>query len=1005
MIGPKFPESSRTVINIYLETQSDRDSVSTSIYGFTNRLSDFFSAKITDKNIKFYYEGQYIDLSPESLLKGFLKKKEDTGKEYDFQFMNYIVFKISEKRKNQLPFDKALSVSFDAKLKNNGLNEKKRLLNCIKMVNRIKKGSAKTFFSPFLNVFQSSGSGKTKIATELMFEIPSFYLVFREEVSDKETLERAQGGYPHMSDVSRLFLNLPFQTRDDSAQLKDNPTESTVGRYILLLKALFSDYIDTFRTLSAEGNGTFESVLGKMFHKIMNGTFMGKELNLFCCDTNWNSISINKTTHKFSRVNDSISNLDFVPLTMENAIKACQELLKEIYAFQRDIIEDGKNPFVLIVDEASLLSTSVSPNGISRFRLFRRAVNRLGPESDFAALTLGTNSDILDLNPILTIDSFRFLASSGVLYPPFLLSRNWDLLMDYKELDQLPIGYHEMLRGRMIIFWFSLGRPLWSSLSFSRLNHSIRIKITNNSIKSGEAYIAFWMVRVGLMVNPANVITHHLVKSLMATLLHISPGLRSMRVHYPSEPALAIGVRSILMTENHLDDYYSALEKFIKARAIDTGRFSEIISGDICLLAISNAKDRKMKCTWNYDEKIPKVCKTNYFILETSEFHTNESKNIIEEREKNENQQDRNENLRQYFEGNYIIIEGKEFIIGMYGEIVRRVVCFIPELIKTGLLNMTHYTQVSNKFPFESLKTKDGKIFEATKPPLADPLYGKGNGLCNLITAEVLESMIIRGSGIMLAPCTFGLDHMIPICFKPDGDEIFKSTENVESGEKAAQNAMEVDPAEDSQAPKDIAVRPEYSFIGVQVKRGISENIRTIMAKGAVSNHYVRCGLHGANDCTSQNCKFRISDQRFKRLLENGFTLIHCFTEIETNSYSNNEETNDSAAKRAKTETGEILCETSLPGSDKFFEDLKKLKIDLKDGIISQDEYIQGKKAIDVNLRELIKDLCPAEFIEKIDDFKFDALKSSNYEKTRFIPDLYLSYSIYQKMRERRHEE
>ena len=140
MIGPKFPESSRTVINIYLETQSDRDSVSTSIYGFTNRLSDFFSAKITDKNIKFYYEGQYIDLSPESLLKGFLKKKEDTGKEYDFQFMNYIVFKISEKRKNQLPFDKALSVSFDAKLKNNGLNEKKRLQS------RTSAGYKKSYF-------------------------------------------------------------------------------------------------------------------------------------------------------------------------------------------------------------------------------------------------------------------------------------------------------------------------------------------------------------------------------------------------------------------------------------------------------------------------------------------------------------------------------------------------------------------------------------------------------------------------------------------------------------------------------------------------------------------------------------------------------------------------------------------------------------------------------------------------------------------------------------------
>lgn len=85
----------------------------------------------------------------------------------------------------------------------------------------------------------------------------------------------------------------------------------------MLLKALFSDYIDAFRALSAEGNETFDSVLEEMFHKIMNETFMGKELNLFCCDTNRNAIFINNTTHKFSRMNDSILNLDFVPLTME----------------------------------------------------------------------------------------------------------------------------------------------------------------------------------------------------------------------------------------------------------------------------------------------------------------------------------------------------------------------------------------------------------------------------------------------------------------------------------------------------------------------------------------------------------------------------------------------------------------------------------------------------------------------------------------------------------------
>ena len=1029
-IGSKFPESPSLIpINICTETSSKQGSVIT--FGFPNKLSDYIPINLEDKTVELYHDGQYLELSPKSLLKGFLKLKLDTTvettaenaeestatTEFDLEFMNFMNFRINELQKNQLPFDKSLTLSFDALLKSNGKNEKNRLMSCIKMIDRIKNGSVKKFFTPFLNVCQSSGSGKTKIATELMFEIPSFYVVFREEVIDKETSERVQGGYPHMSQVSKLFFNLPFQSKDDSISPSENPSKSTVGRYILLLKALLSDYIDNFRVSSKKpGNESFESVLKALFHEIMNGTFMGKELKLFLANShsNWDNIFINKETYEFIAANGS----KVVPLSMEIVIKACHAHLRVIFSLQNS--EKSKNidgnPFVLIVDEASLLSADPSPAGISRFRLFRRAINRLGHGPNFVVLTLGTNSDILDLNPSLTFDSFRFLPTSGELYPPFVLSRNWDLLLDYKELEQSPIGYHEMLKGRLVIFWFSLGRPLWSSISFSLLNDLISVKITNNSIESGEAYLAFWMVRVGLLVNPTNVITQHLVKSLMATLLHISPNLRSMRVHYPSEPALALGIRSILMSGDHLDRYYSTLEKFIKSRAIDTGRFSEIISGDICLLAIAQAKDKKMTCNWGYDEKLPKVCRASHFILETSDFHTKESQKIIDESNEAENQQQRDNRLCKDFEETYIIIEGETFVTGIYGDIMSEVNSFIPELIKTGLLNMTHYTQVSNKFPFESLKTESGDKFEATNPPLADPLYAKGNGLCNLITAEVLESMIIRGSGIMLAPCTFGLDHVIPICFKPD--EISNSAENLENSQnfmdvdsaENAQDAIEFDTAESNEKAKDIAVytsdndenaipvysavKPEYSFIGVQVKRGISENIRTIMAKGAVSNHYVRCGLHGAKGCASEGCKFRISDYCFKRLLENGFMLIHSLTDDEINIST--EESNKPKSKHAKIEEEnvEIICETSLPGSAVFFKDLQEIKTRKKEGKIPEDQYIKAKEAIENNLRNLVKDLCPAEFIGKIEEFKFDALKPSHYERTRFIPDLYFSFRI-----------
>jgi hypothetical protein len=998
--GPKFEESRKSLINIYLEYITKSATVITTKFGF--KISDFFPAELKHKKIELLYNDNFIEICPNSLLEGLLKKCEDTGNEYDFEFMNYMTFRITELQVNQLPSDECLLLSFDAILKSNGKKEKNRLKSCINMIDRVKISSAKSFFAPFLNVCQSSGSGKSKIATELMFEMASFYVVLREEVLDKETSERAQAGYPYMSKVSKLFLDVTFQMKDDSNALDDHPSDSTVGRYLLLLKVLFSDYLNNLKVLfENEGNNNngLKYALKDLYHEIMNGNFMGGELKLFSSSPNWKKIYININNYKLTEIKDSNS----VFLSMENIIKACKSHLLDIYALQKSASID--NPFVLIVDEASLLSSKSSDSGLNCFRLFRRAVNRLGRESKFVVLTLGTNSDVLDLNPELTFDSFRVLSVSGEVYAPFILSRNWDVLMDSEELHESPIGYNEMVMGRMMIFWFSLGRPLWSSINFSLLEDVIRIKITNNSIESGEAYLAFWMIRVGLLVNPTNVITHHLVKSLMATILHVSSDLRSMRVYYPSEPALAVGVRSILMESAHLEKYYSTLEKFIKARAIDTGRFSEIISADVCLLAIARAKDKKKQCYWDYNNKLPKVCKVNGFILESSEFHTLESREKIDKLVSTVDQSSKNDNLRKLFEDSYIIMDGKVFIESLYGSASNMFTSFIPELIKTALLNMTHYTQVSNYFPFEALKTESGAKLQANVPPLVDSK--RSRGFCNQITFEILESMIIRGSGIMLAPGTFGLDHVIPICFKP-----------LESSVSTASAAETIDSG--SANNNKSANGPEYSFIGVQVKRGAGENIRTIMAKGAVSNHYVRCGLHGMSCFVSgEECKHRVPYVCFRRILENGFMLIHSLTDNETNLSDEETDVSDGHdekeaeygdisieifnahapkqdPKRLKfdPENYKVLCETSLPETNESLQKLEELKTKMKNDQINEEEFETLKGNIEENLRNIIRDKCPTEFSDKIKRFEFARIKSTHYENCRFIPDIYLSFNI-----------
>jgi hypothetical protein len=430
-------------------------------------LEDFINClspeRVGNRAVKVLIDGTYIEISRESLLKGTLEVTDTPN--LNMSFMNYMTFKIFELNKNPLPNDKALLISLDSVLKLSGFAEKNRLKSCIQMVHHIKTNAKDYFYAPFLNVCQSSGSGKTKIATDLMLEIPSFYVVFREEVLDQDSLKMVQCGYPYMSQISKLFLDFSLNLNNEPSTLNSRASQSIVGRYLLILKAIFSDYVDSLNNRN----------LSTIFKEIMGGSFTGNDLELYQKEENLGTLYLNRNTHKFQDTKDSESML----ISIKNVIVACQQLLNSNSI--------SNHQFVLIVDEASILCTKFGRNGVSLFRLFRRAVNMLERNCNLVVLTLGTNSDVLDLNPDLSLDSFRESAI-GRTFPPFLLSRNWDVFIDYEELQKSPIGYKQILNGRMMIFWASLGRPLWSSISFYRLMGFVNIKICNKSLETGEAF-------------------------------------------------------------------------------------------------------------------------------------------------------------------------------------------------------------------------------------------------------------------------------------------------------------------------------------------------------------------------------------------------------------------------------------------------------------------------------------------------------------------------------------
>ena len=669
-----------------------------------------------------------------NLIKERLKVRKLIGTStVEFPVKNYMIFQID----NEVIPDIMIQLSFDSFLDENGRNEKDRLIEYIKAVNTMKKTTQDYFHIPFINVCQSSGSGKSKIATELMKEFPASYVVLREE-SD-------QYSYPLASNLSSLFMlyGTDSKVSEDYSTDTENPSNSIVGRYLLLLKALFKDFLDTIENLISNDEQNFLKNIAKQF---VDGKFVGKECELLG-KRNFSNLDIDPDTFSLIRSSDTSST------SIKNVIEACNHHLAKINDLK---VNTKKIPFVLIIDEASLLTDEITRK-TSLFRLFRRSVHSLGPAIDFVVITLGTNSDIVDLNPGPTANSFRF-SREGKLFPLFTLNRIWDIYFKYEDVEKYPIGYYSVRCGKMLTFLFSLGRPVWSSINLSNLVFFAEKKITNGSLESGEAYLAFWMIRTGLLTNPAHVINSYLISSLMATLLFASPSLDYIRVYYPSEPALAIAARKKLYSLVDLKKYYEILEKFIQMRAVDQGKFSEIISMDITLRAISEADP--VACDWENESKLPAVCSTRQFILEnhlTEEIVEEVSAKVEEIKIEAPPQLSGGRANIKDEKKDYIIVTVKSFLIKMYGKAAyEKMKPYIPKRIKSGLINTTHFIQFHRDFPKDIDGFKQGASTTSTV-----------NSPCDIFTSQALGAAAARGTGIICPPNYFGLDYAIPVILKP----------------------------------------------------------------------------------------------------------------------------------------------------------------------------------------------------------------------------------------------
>ena len=164
------------------------------------------------------------------------------GDSINYEILNYMAFSYL----NKVIPNKMIVQSFTSALDTTGMTEKKRLVAYIQFVNSKIRLNQRMFYVPFINICQSSGSGKSKLASELLKDFPSSYVVLR-DASDMYS-------YPQASALSSLFMPNFRKYFTETFTLHDEARKSVIGYYLLLLRALFMDYQDKLKELISEND-------------------------------------------------------------------------------------------------------------------------------------------------------------------------------------------------------------------------------------------------------------------------------------------------------------------------------------------------------------------------------------------------------------------------------------------------------------------------------------------------------------------------------------------------------------------------------------------------------------------------------------------------------------------------------------------------------------------------------------------------------------------------------
>lgn len=698
-----------------------------------------------------------------------------------------------------------LSKSFLATQTESGKEQTKLIFEYICETVHLYRSKA-NFYAPMSSICQSSGFGKSRGVSECGRWLPAIYGVFRKS---------SESGYPKQPYwIHRFYDYITFVRDDDFPHI--NPTELScvscnTGRVLIFIEALLKAYRAWLQNiLQINPNMASEQQLARAFAIITEQFESGDNLDFF-----ENNIILDESIRSPNIVAASISALSLV--LQGYSAKVC-------HSFD---IDAEVHPFVLILDEASVLIQISRNFHLDALNIIRRAAHWIEPNSSFLIITIGTNSDVASFHVAVQEDSLRFVDRKNLL-PPLILTGNWDIFYDELQLDQLQVDKDLIMNVKTMLLLLTFGRPLWSSINIVDLMNIVQAKLKNGDtidLDISLSKMAIWCIRSGLTINANLLMARELVKSYMATLVSISYDAEEMYVTYSSEPALAIAARKVLQGQDQEELLFKTLLYYCQGIPLDRGRITEAVFSEILLKAvdksdsIANVYDKNP----NGNDFTKKIFSVEQYILEVQEpiypIETPEpelepqqllevdvpeiksatasaSSNATGTVEISPVEVILNDQLHYM----YHVSTVGSFLKKLYGDVdFEQLLPFLPERLLGGLVNCSQFIQLYKDFPF--IKCFGKRVVGDKSLPNASEI-GKG---CNIIDKALLVEGIIRQVGFTMPANSFGFDSIIPVLL-----------EIVENGRK----------------------RTIFTFIGIQCKAG-SDHVIKVMTKMEARLHYV----------------------------------------------------------------------------------------------------------------------------------------------------------------------